>query len=169
MIAKYLNLLLQGLVSRLAEKTAWIAGIARRAGLAGYSGLNGAAGRRSQGFAGLPRPSGTPGQWGNCGTDICLLAAIAFNEWGRDIRTQFDEATILKFLKEPEDLARSPQSRLRLFHRRRISNAPDVAGTGRYSDPFSSNMTDHRKSYFSFLPWCRDGNYGCLLTARRVI
>jgi hypothetical protein len=87
--------------------------------------------------------------------------AIAFNEWGRDYLAQFDEATVLKFLKEPRTSREVRNLAFAYF-------TPEEFPTHRMLqelmmlDPVGSERDQIIEIATLILPWCRDGNYGCL-------
>ena len=63
--------------------------------------------------------------------------------------------------KRPQDQPGSPQPRFRLFHAGGIPDAPDVAGIDD-ARPVGSERDQIIEIATLILPWCRDGNYGCL-------
>jgi type IV secretion system protein TrbE len=102
-----------------------------------------------------PRPTG-----GNSG-QTSSNKANAFNEWGRNYLAQFDEATVLKFLKDPRTSREVRNLAFAYF-------TPDEFPTHRMLqelmmlDPVGSERDQIIEIATLILPWCRDGNYGCL-------
>ena len=78
-------------------------------------------------FCGLPRPGAAWTQWGTPG-QTSSDAAMNFNEWGTQLPRPIPGSRSPAFPERPQDHARSPQSRLCLFHPGGISDAPNVAG-----------------------------------------
>ena len=85
-----------------------------------------------------------------------------FNEWGRDYLAQFEgEATVLKFLKEPKTSREVRNLAFAYF-------TPEEFPTHRrlqelmMLDPVGSERDQIIEIATLILPWCRDGNYGCL-------
>jgi hypothetical protein len=102
-----------------------------------------------------PRPNGgNPGQTSS-------NTAIDFNEWGRSYLAQFDEATVLKFLKDPRTSREVRNLAFAYF-------TPEEFPTHRMLqelmmlDPVGSERDQIIEIATLILPWCRDGNYGCL-------
>jgi type IV secretion system protein TrbE len=87
--------------------------------------------------------------------------ATAFNEWGQNYLAQFDEATVLKFLKDPKTSKEVRNLAFAYF-------APEEFPTHRMLqelmmlDPVGSERDQIIEIATLILPWCRDGNYGCL-------
>ena len=87
--------------------------------------------------------------------------AIAFNDWGQNYLAQFDEATVLKFLKEPKTSREVRNLAFAYF-------TPEEFPTHRMLqelmmlDPVGSERDQIIEIATLILPWCRDGNYGCL-------
>ena len=83
------------------------------------------------------------------------------NECIRDYLNQFDEATVLKFLKDPKT---SKEVRNLAF----AHFTPDEFPTHRMLqelmmlDPMGAERDQIMEIATLILPWCRDGNYGCL-------
>jgi hypothetical protein len=84
-----------------------------------------------------------------------------FNEWGRDYLAQFDEGTVLKFLKDPKTSREVRNLAFAYF-------TPEEFPTHRMLqelmmlDPVGSERDQIIEIATLILPWCRDGNYGCL-------
>ena len=84
-----------------------------------------------------------------------------FNEWGRDYLAQFDEGTVLKFLKDPKTSREVRNLAFAYF-------TPEEFPTHRMLqelmmlDPVGSEREQIVEIATLILPWCRDGNYGCL-------
>ena len=84
-----------------------------------------------------------------------------FNEWGRDYLAQFDEGTALKFLKDPKTSREVRNLAFAYF-------TPEEFPTHRMLqelmmlDPVGSERDQIIEIATLILPWCRDGNYGCL-------
>jgi len=162
-IAKYLNLLYEDSFQDWQKKRHdQLLDIARHA-LAlqkfraermppGATGLETFADFRDQTSSGLN--GGNPGQTSS-------HTAIAFNEWGRDYLAQFDEAAVLKFLKEPKTSREVRNLAFAYF-------TPEEFPTHRMLqelmmlDPVGSERDQIIEIATLILPWCRDGNYGCL-------
>ena len=87
--------------------------------------------------------------------------ATGFNEWGRNYLAQFDEATVLKFLKDPKTSREVRNLAFAYF-------TPEEFPTHRMLqelmmlDPVGSERDQIIEIATLILPWCRDGNYGCL-------
>jgi len=87
--------------------------------------------------------------------------AIGFNEWGQHYLAQFDEATVLKFLKDPKTSKEVRNLAFAYF-------TPEEFPTHRMLqelmmlDPAGSEREAIVEIATLILPWCRDGNYGCL-------
>ena len=87
--------------------------------------------------------------------------AMDFNEWGRNYLAQFDEAAVLKFLKEPRTSREVRNLAFAYF-------TPEEFPTHRMLqelmmlDPVGSERDQITEIATLILPWCRDGNYGCL-------
>jgi len=102
-----------------------------------------------------PQPNG-----GNSG-QASSNTAIDFNEWGRDYLAQFSEATALKFLKDPKTSREVRNLAFAYF-------TPEEFPTHRMLqelmmlDPVGSERDQIIEIATLILPWCRDGNYGCL-------
>ncbi len=88
-------------------------------------------------------------------------AGFTFNEWGQDCLAHFDEGTVLKFLKDPKT---SKEVRNLAF----AHFAPGDFPTHRMLqelmmlDPMGAERDQIMEIATLLLPWCRDGNYGCL-------
>jgi hypothetical protein len=88
-------------------------------------------------------------------------AEPGFNEWGRDYLGQFDEGTVLKFLKDPRTSREVRNLAFAYF-------TPGEFPTHRMLqelmmlDPADSEREQIIEIATLILPWCRDGNYGCL-------
>jgi len=84
-----------------------------------------------------------------------------WNEWGREYLDQFDEAAALKFLKEPKTSKEVRNLAFAYF-------SPDEFPTHRMLqelmmlDPMGAERDQIIEIATLILPWCRDGNYGCL-------
>jgi hypothetical protein len=87
--------------------------------------------------------------------------ANAFNDWGRDYLAQFDEATVLKFLKDPGTSKEVRNLAFAYFK-------PEEFPTHRMLqelmmlDPMGAEREQITEIATLILPWCRDGNYGRL-------
>jgi hypothetical protein len=87
--------------------------------------------------------------------------ATAFNEWGQNYLAQFDEATVLKFLKDPKTSKEVRNLAFAYFN-------PEEFPTHRMLqelmmlDPVGSERDQIIEIATLILPWCRGGNYGCL-------
>jgi hypothetical protein len=87
--------------------------------------------------------------------------ATGFNEWGQNYVAQFDEATVLKFLKDPRTSREVRNLAFAYF-------TPEEFPTHRMLqelmmlDPVGSERDQIIEIATLILPWCRDGNYGCL-------
>jgi hypothetical protein len=83
------------------------------------------------------------------------------NEWGQNYLAQFDEATVLKFLKDPKTSKEVRNLAFAYF-------TPEEFPTHRMLqelmmlDPAGSEREQIVEIATLILPWCRDGNYGCL-------
>jgi hypothetical protein len=92
---------------------------------------------------------------------IPSTAGPRFNEWGRDYLAQFDEGVVLKFLKDPKTSREVRNLAFAYF-------TPDEFPTHRMLqelmmlDPAGSEREQITEIATLILPWCRDGNYGCL-------
>jgi hypothetical protein len=102
-----------------------------------------------------PEPNGgKPGQTSS-------EAASNFNEWGREYLTRFPEADVLRFLKDPKTSKEVRNLAFAYF-------APDEFPTHRMLqelmmlDPMGGERDQIMEIATLILPWCRDGNYGCL-------
>jgi hypothetical protein len=84
-----------------------------------------------------------------------------FNDWGQDYVAQFDEGTALKFLKDPRTSREVRNLAFAYF-------TPEEFPTHRMLqelmmlDPVGSERDQIIEIATLILPWCRDGNYGCL-------
>ncbi|MFO1501069.1 MAG: hypothetical protein U1G07_22210 [Verrucomicrobiota bacterium] len=84
-----------------------------------------------------------------------------WNEWGQAYLAQFDEAEALKFLKDPKTSKDVRNLAFAYF-------APDEFPTHRMLqelmmlDPVGAERDQIMEIATLILPWCRDGNYGCL-------
>ena len=107
------------------------------------------------------RDQAQPGLNGGSSGQTSSHTAIAFNEWGRNYLAQFDEATVLKFLKEPKTSREVRNLAFAYF-------TPEEFPTHRMLqelmmlDPVGSERDQIIEIATLILPWCRDGNYGCL-------
>jgi hypothetical protein len=92
---------------------------------------------------------------------ISSTAEPRFNEWGQDYLAQFDEGTVLKFLKDPKTSREVRNLAFAYF-------TPEEFPTHRMLqelmmlDPVGSEREQIIEIATLILPWCRDGNYGCL-------
>jgi hypothetical protein len=90
-----------------------------------------------------------------------LGAAARLNEWGKEYLSQFSEADVLRFLKDPKT---SKEVRNLAF----AHFAPDEFPTHQMLqelmmlDPMGAERDQIIEIATLLLPWCRDGNYGCL-------
>ena len=84
-----------------------------------------------------------------------------WNEWGQAYLAQFDEAAALKFLKDPKTSKEVRNLAFAYF-------APEEFPTHRMLqelmmlDPMGAERDQIMEIATLLLPWCRDGNYGCL-------
>ncbi len=84
-----------------------------------------------------------------------------WNEWGRAYLDQFDEAAALKFIKDPRTSKEVRNLAFAYF-------TPDEFPTHRMLqelmmlDPIGAERDQIIEIATLILPWCRDGNYGCL-------
>ena len=84
-----------------------------------------------------------------------------FNEWAQDYLAQFDEGAVLKFLKDPKTSREVRNLAFACF-------TPEEFPTHRMLqelmilDPAGSEREAIVEIATLILPWCRDGNYGCL-------
>ncbi len=84
-----------------------------------------------------------------------------WNEWGQAYLAQFDEAEALKFLKDPKTSKDVRNLAFAYF-------TPDEFPTHRMLqelmmlDPMGAERDQIMEIATLILPWCRDGNYGCL-------
>jgi hypothetical protein len=107
------------------------------------------------------RDQAQPGPNGGNTGQTSSHTAKDFNEWGRDYLAQFDEATVLKFLKEPKTSREVRNLAFAYF-------TPEEFPTHRMLqelmmlDPVGSERDQIIEIATLILPWCRDGNYGCL-------
>jgi hypothetical protein len=169
-IAKYLNLLYEDSFQDWQKKRPdQLLAIARHA-LAlqkfraermppGATSLETFADFRDRAVPGSHQPE--PGTNGGSSGQTSSHTAIAFNEWGRNYLAQIDEATVLKFLKEPRTSREVRNLAFAYF-------SPDEFPTHRMLqelmmlDPVGSERDQIIEIATLILPWCRDGNYGCL-------
>src|SRR6266571_73200 len=84
-----------------------------------------------------------------------------WNEWGREYLDQFDEGTVLRFLKDPKT---SKEVRNLAFARFNPGDFPThrMLQELMMLDPVGSERDQIIEIATLILPWCRDGNYGCL-------
>jgi len=88
-------------------------------------------------------------------------AGFTSNEWGRDYLARFDEGTVLRFLKDPKTSKEVRNLSFSYF-------APEDFPTHRMLqelmmlDPMGAERDQIMEIATLLLPWCRDGNYGCL-------
>jgi hypothetical protein len=84
-----------------------------------------------------------------------------FNDWGQDYVAQFNEGTALKFLKDPRTSREVRNLAFAYF-------TPEEFPTHRMLqelmmlDPVGAEREQIIEIATLILPWCRDGNYGCL-------
>ena len=162
-IAKYLNLLYEDSFQDWQKKRHdQLLDIARHAlALQKFRGE-----RMPPGATGLEtfadfRDQAQPGPNGGNAGQTSSNTAIAFNEWGQNYLAQFDEATVLKFLKEPKTSREVRNLAFAYF-------TPEEFPTHRMLqelmmlDPVGSERDQIIEIATLILPWCRDGNYGCL-------
>jgi hypothetical protein len=125
----------------------------------GATGLETFADFRDQAQPGLT--SATLGTHGGNPGQTSSHTAMDFNEWGRNYLAQFDEAAVLKFLKEPRTSREVRNLAFAYF-------TPEEFPTHRMLqelmmlDPVGSERDQIIEIATLILPWCRDGNYGCL-------
>ncbi|HSY43432.1 MAG TPA: hypothetical protein VK811_05940, partial [Candidatus Acidoferrum sp.] len=124
---------------------------------------------RDQAASGLncqpPRAAGgadsRPGLTGAGNGQTSSNAGPRFNEWGREYLSQFSEADVLRFLKEPKTSREVRNLAFAYF-------TPEEFPTHRMLqelmmlDPVGSERDQIIEIATLILPWCRDGNYGCL-------
>ena len=88
-------------------------------------------------------------------------AVTNFNEWGTEYIAQFPEADVLRFLKDPKTSKEVRNLAFAYF-------TPEEFPTHRMLqelmmlDPVGSERDQIIEIATLILPWCRDGNYGCL-------
>jgi hypothetical protein len=86
---------------------------------------------------------------------------LGFNEWGQQYLAQFDDALVLKFLKDPKTSKEVRNLAFAYFK-------PDEFPTHQMLqelmmlDPMGAEREQILEVATLLLPWCRDGNYGCL-------
>ena len=102
-----------------------------------------------------PRPTGE--NHGQTSSD----AVTSLNEWGQSYLAQFPEADVLRFLKDPRTAREVRNLAFAYF-------TPDEFPTHRMLqelmllDPAGAERDQIMEIATLILPWCRDGNYGCL-------
>jgi type IV secretion system protein TrbE len=108
------------------------------------------------------RDQAEPGPKGLAGTGpMPSTTRAGFNEWATEYLNQFSEAEVLRFLKDPRT---SKEVRNLAFAR----FAPEEFPTHRMLqelmmlDPVGAEREQILEIATLLLPWCRDGNYGCL-------
>ncbi|MCI0705107.1 MAG: hypothetical protein L0241_28940, partial [Planctomycetia bacterium] len=88
-------------------------------------------------------------------------AGFTFNDWGHEYLARFDEGTVLRFLKDPKTSKEVRNLAFAYF-------APEDFPTHRMLqelmmlDPMGAERDQIMEIATLLLPWCRDGNYGCL-------
>jgi len=94
-------------------------------------------------------------------SDASATLEEPWNEWGRQYLAQFDEAVVLRFLKDPKTSKEVRNLAFAYF-------APEDFPTHRMLqelmmlDPMGAERDQIMEIATLLLPWCRDGNYGCL-------
>jgi hypothetical protein len=96
------------------------------------------------------------------GTNAPSASAMAgWNEWAQEYLAQFPEAEVLRFLKDPKTSKEVRNLAYALF-------TPNEFPTHRMLqelmmlDPVGAEREQIMEIATLLLPWCRDGNYGCL-------
>jgi hypothetical protein len=95
------------------------------------------------------------------GSDTTTPVIGAWNEWGQAYLAAIDEAAVLKFLKDPRTSKEVRNLAFAYF-------ASDEFPTHRMLqelmmlDPMGAERDQIIEIATLLLPWCRDGNYGCL-------
>jgi hypothetical protein len=98
---------------------------------------------------------------GETGGQTSSAAVMNFNEWGTAYIAQFPEAEVLRFLKDPKTSREVRNLAFAYF-------TPEDFPTHRMLqelmmlDPVGSERDAIVEIATLILPWCRDGNYGCL-------
>jgi hypothetical protein len=116
-------------------------------------------GCQSSGTAGEAEPRHNLSGAGNGQTSS--KAEPRFNEWGQEYLSQFPEADVLRFLKDPKTSREVRNLAFAYF-------SPEEFPTHRMLqelmllDPAGSERDQIMEIATLILPWCRDGNYGCL-------
>jgi hypothetical protein len=92
---------------------------------------------------------------------IQSTAGQAFNEWGREYLAQFHEGDVLRFLKDPRT---SKEVRNLSFSRFTAEEFPThrMLQELMMLDPMGAERDQIMEIATLIMPWCRDGNYGCL-------
>jgi hypothetical protein len=107
------------------------------------------------------RDQAKPGPNGEKNGQSSSEAATNFNEWGTEYIAQFPEADVLRFLKDPKTSREVRNLAFAYF-------TPEEFPTHRMLqelmmlDPVGSERDQIIEIATLILPWCRDGNYGCL-------
>jgi hypothetical protein len=107
------------------------------------------------------RDQAQPGPNGGNHGQTSSEAATNFNEWGQEYLAQFPEADVLRFLKDPKTSKEVRNLAFAYF-------TPEEFPTHRMLqelmmlDPVGSERDQIIEIATLILPWCRDGNYGCL-------
>jgi len=107
------------------------------------------------------RDQAQPGPNGENHGQTSSIAATTFNEWGKAYIAQFPEAEVLRFLKDPRTSKEVRNLAFAYF-------TPDEFPTHRMLqelmmlDPIGAERDQIMEIATLILPWCRDGNYGCL-------
>jgi hypothetical protein len=107
------------------------------------------------------RDQAKPGPNGENHGQTSSEAVTHFNEWGTEYIAQFPEAEVLRFLKEPRTSREVRNLAFAYF-------TPEEFPTHRMLqelmmlDPVGSERDQIVEIATLILPWCRDGNYGCL-------
>jgi hypothetical protein len=107
------------------------------------------------------RDQAQPGPNGGNSGQTSSHRATAFNEWGREYLAQFDEATVLKFLKEPKT-SREVRNLAFAYFTSEEFPTHRMLQELMMLDPVGSERDAIVEIATLILPWCRDGNYGCL-------
>ena len=88
-------------------------------------------------------------------------AGTRFNEWGREYLSQFPEADVLRFLKEPKTSKEVRNLAFAYFNSEEFPTHRMLQEL-MMLDPMGAERDQIMEIATLLLPWCRDGNYGCL-------
>ena len=92
---------------------------------------------------------------------IPSTATPHFNEWGQEYLAQFDEGTALKFLKDPKT-SREVRNLAFAYFTPEEFPTHQMLQELMMLDPVGAEREQIIEIATLILPWCRDGNYGCL-------